>query len=124
MTTPDSDKLIFVYGTLKRGFCLGHYLKGQIFLSDALSTADYTMYDCGSYPGLVKAESGGVSIHGELWRVDSRCLKLLDEVEGVAENLYQRGAIQLIQPQVTEPVQTYFYQESVNQLPVVGDTWQ
>lgn len=122
--TADSDTLIFVYGTLKRGFCRGHYLKDQTFLSAALSTADYTMYDCGSYPGLVIAESQGVNIHGELWRIESRCLKLLDEVEGVAENLYQRGPIRLIQPEVTESVQTYFYQGCVDQLPVVGHNWR
>ncbi|WP_417382704.1 gamma-glutamylcyclotransferase family protein [Gimesia sp.] len=123
MMTANSDTLIFVYGTLKRGFCRAHNLQGQTFLSTAKTTAEYTMYNCGTYPGLVRNNGDGISIQGELWRVDHRALKLLDEVEGVAENLYQRGPIQLIQPQVTETVEAYFYQRPVNQMPVIGDNW-
>ncbi|EDL61777.1 gamma-glutamylcyclotransferase family protein [Gimesia maris] len=122
--TADSNRLIFVYGTLKRGFCRGHHLEDQTFLSTALSAADYIMYNCGSYPGLVIDKLQGVSIHGELWRIDSQCLKLLDEVEGVAEKLYQRGSIRLIQPEIAETVEAYFFQGSVDQLPVVGNNWK
>ncbi|WP_417391220.1 gamma-glutamylcyclotransferase family protein [Gimesia sp.] len=123
MLTNEPGILIFVYGTLKRGYCRAHNLQGQTFLSTAETTAEYTMYHCGTYPGLVSNQVDGISIQGELWRVDSRALELLDEVEGVADNLYRRGPIQLLQPVVSEMVQAYFYQRSVNNLPVIGDNW-
>jgi gamma-glutamylaminecyclotransferase len=72
---------LFVYGTLKRGGCRHGPLAGQRFLGEAHTAPQYRLYDLGSYPGLVRAEDGGV-VHGELYEVDRELVPLLDRLEG------------------------------------------
>ncbi|MFH1302210.1 MAG: gamma-glutamylcyclotransferase family protein [Planctomycetota bacterium] len=119
----ESRTLIFVYGTLKRGFCRSHHLSGQTFLEAACTIPGYTMYDCGEYPGLVANAAAGVCIQGELWSVDERGIAILDEVEGVSENWFLRQPVELQQPAVSEPVHAYYYQGDVTCLPEYGDNW-
>lgn len=113
--------LLFVYGTLKRGFCRAGFLAGQKFLGEVQTEPLYRMYNCGSYPGL-RAESPGLAIQGELWEVDAECLMRLDVEEGVDEELYERRAIQLSPHR--EDVEAYFYLRSVAGMPDCGDCWQ
>lgn len=119
----DVRTLIFVYGTLKRGFCRSQFLKDQHFLDFARTVSNYTMYDCGEYPGLVVDRANGVSIQGELWSVDQKGIAILDHVEGVDENWFSRQPILLKQPLISGVVQAYFYEGSVTDLPVYGDNW-
>lgn len=119
----DSQTLIFVYGTLKRGCCRASFLADQQFLSDALTAPHYALFDCGDYPALVKETINGSRIQGELWRVNSQGLALLDQVEGVSEQLYVRETIELETPVLTETVQAYFYLRDVSRLPRLGDCW-
>ncbi|QDT25456.1 Gamma-glutamylcyclotransferase family protein YtfP [Gimesia panareensis] len=119
----DSHTLIFVYGTLKRGFCRASFLADQQFLNDALTVPHYALFDCGDYPALVKDHIEGSRIHGELWRVDPQGLALLDQVEGVSEQLYARESIELESPVVSATVQAYFYLRDVSRLPRLGDRW-
>ena len=120
---PESRTLIFVYGTLKRGFCRAHHLAGQTFLSEAISAPHYVMYDCGDYPGLVVDVEEGTSIQGELWSVDEKGVALLDDVEGVVENWFLREPVELIKPIVAQPVQAYYFQGDVTCLPRYGSNW-
>lgn len=115
--------LIFVYGTLKRGFCRERFLADQQFLEDASTAPRYALYDCGDFPALVKVATGGTRIRGELWRVDERGLNLLDEVEGVSEQLYARETVELESPTISETVQAYFYLKDVSRLQRLGDRW-
>lgn len=119
----ESQTLIFVYGTLKRGFCRAPFLSDQQFLEEACTAPRYALYDCGEYPALVKDNTTGIRIQGELWRVDARGLEVLDEVEGVAEQLYARESIELETPLISTGVQAYFYLPDVSQLPRLGDCW-
>ncbi len=119
----ESQTLIFVYGTLKRGFCRAPFLSDQQFLEEACTAPRYALFDCGEYPALVKDNTTGIRIQGELWRVDARGLELLDEVEGVAEQLYARESIELESPLISAEVQAYFYLPDVSQLPRLGDCW-
>lgn len=119
----ETRTLIFVYGTLKRGFCRSHYLTDQTFLEAAHTIPGYTMYDCGEYPGLVADPAAGYSIQGELWSVDERGIATLDEVEGVFENWFSRQKIELQQPAVSETVQAYYFEGDVTRLPVYGENW-
>lgn len=112
--------LLFVYGTLKRGFCRESFLAGQTFLGEAQTEPLYRMYNCGSYPGL-REQSPGLAILGELWEVDAECFKRLDAEEGVDEGLYERRAIQLSPHR--EGVEAYFYLKSVAGMPDCGDCW-
>lgn len=122
-----TSRLIFVYGTLKRGFCRAHFLTGQLFLGDARTLPQYRMFDCGTYPGLKFVESGGLSIVGELWSVDDECLAQLDREEGVDERLYARQGIQLVElvPVDGSPelIEAYFYLPSVSEFPDCGECW-
>ena len=112
--------LLFVYGTLKRGFCRAQFLAGQRFLQEVLTEPSYRIYNCGTYPGL-KEDPSGMPIHGELWEVDADCLKRLDVEEGVSEQLYSRRAIHL-NPAVPG-VEAYFYLPAVGGMPDCGSRW-
>jgi len=116
---------LFVYGTLKRGYCRAHALAGQRFLGTARTTSKYRLYDCGDYPGLVRAADGkrGRSIVGELWNIDESCLPVLDEMEGVSAGLYERAAVHLQPPHDGEYVVSYFYRRSVQGLRDCGSHW-
>lgn len=119
----ESRTLIFVYGTLKRGFCRSQFLENQIFLTKATTAPHYTMYDCGEYPGLVVDVAEGIGIQGELWSVDESGVQLLDEVEGVAENWFSRDTIELISPSDEQIVQAYYFEGDVTHLKKNGSNW-
>ncbi len=99
---------VFLYGTLKRGFCRHQAIEGQAFLGLAKTEAAYKLFDLGDYPGLVIAENG-ISIEGELYSIDDDCLEQLDEIEGVAIGLYRRDTVRLLPPWNDEPTLTYIY---------------
>ncbi len=114
---------LFVYGTLKRGDCRHGILAGQIFQGEARTAPRYRLYNVGSYPALVES-TDGLAIEGELWRIDDACLARLDEVEGVAEGLYERRAIQLAAPAGDISAQSYFFLKSTADLADCGPCWR
>ena len=107
--------LLFVYGSLKRGFGLHEYIADQNFCGAAKTVAEYQLFDCGSYPALVRADCGGRSVSGEVYEVTPGCLAVLDEVEGVPQNLYDPQKVNLLPPFDCETVLTYIYQK-----PIIG----
>lgn len=118
--------LIFVYGTLKRGDVRAGALAGAKFLGEAHTEPRYRLYDCGEYPALIGAAAGeeGVAVEGEVYEVTPECLARLDEVEGVAESLYERGPIALRPPFSGVAVEAYFYRCPVAGLPELGSRWE
>ena len=100
---------IFVYGTLKRGGSNHALLASQRFLGTARTAQGYTLYSLGDYPGMVRAPTDTAGVTGELWAVDDACLQQLDELEGVAEGLYERVPIKPAPPFDDQPVETYLY---------------
>lgn len=117
--------LLFVYGSLKRGYTLHSELFEQQFVAEAHTPPDYRLFDIGQYPGMVKVVSDGLSVKGELYRVSQQCLQRLDEVEGVDEGLYVRTCIQLVDPPHCdhEPVWTYLYLQPTEHLRDCGSEW-
>lgn len=115
---------VFVYGSLKKGHALHYCLRGQEFLGECQTVTQYRLFDCGSYPALVRVAANGVSVKGELFRVDQNCLTQLDIVECVNECLYQRAGIQLLVPFESLHVEAYFYRQSVTGLPDCGGHWE
>lgn len=113
---------IFLYGTLMRGFCRHHHLEGQEFIAEVRTRPLYRMVNCGSYPGLLRAEAGN-SIEGELWAVDADGLERLDEVEGVADGLYSREPVSLAPPYDREQAQAYFFRQFDENYPDCGTRW-
>ena len=74
---------VFVYGSLKRGFANDFFLRASstIFLGEAKTKPEYTLYDLGSFPGMV--EGGHTAVIGEAYEVSSWTLGWLDKLEGV-----------------------------------------
>jgi gamma-glutamylaminecyclotransferase len=118
----DPQSLIFVYGSLKRGYALHHLLEGQAFRGPATTCPLYRIFDLGSYPGLVDWPEG-FAVQGELYEVDAECLKRLDEAEGVDEGLYARRVIKLQPPfDIVETV-AWFWLNKVGGLRDCGTSW-
>jgi len=114
---------VFVYGTLKRGERNHHFLTGQQFLGAAQTAPGFTLYALGDYPGMVRSADPTHDVTGELWAVNAACLAKLDELEGVAEGLYERVSVQLVPPFGNHPVDTYLYLRDLKGRTPFGDTW-
>ncbi len=118
--------LIFVYGTLKRGDVRSSALAEAQFVGAARTAPRYRLYDCGEYPALVNAPpgEGGVSIEGEVYEATPECVARLDDVEGVAEQLYERAPIALLPPFSGCTVEAYFYRRPIAGLRELGTRWE
>ena len=85
--------VLFVYGTLRRGFELHHHLArlGARFLTEARVAAE--LIDRGRYPGVRPAGRKGKWVRGELFqlRQPARDLRVLDEVEGFITGAPERS---------------------------------
>ena len=85
--------LVFVYGTLKRGFSNHHILKDAEFLGSGETTESvFTMYHLGGFPGVVLG--GNSDIKGELYSVDEATLQHCDWLEG-HPNFYKRLPVEV-----------------------------
>lgn len=116
------SQLVFVYGSLKRGYALHTLLQGQLCLGNAVTEPLYRMFDLGSYPGLVEWPEG-LAIRGEVYQVNFDCLGRLDETEGVAERLYVRRKISLHSEFRGRDVQAWFWLRAVRGLRDCGAEW-
>lgn len=114
---------VFVYGSLKKGYALHGYLMHQKFLGECQTAQLYRLFDCGSYPALVRVAANGLSVKGELFCVDPDCLAQLDIVECVSDQLYERSVIQLQTPFESIKAEAYFYVPSTSGLTDCGDRW-
>jgi gamma-glutamylcyclotransferase (GGCT)/AIG2-like uncharacterized protein YtfP len=74
------DHLLFVYGTLMRGFPLHPLLEGRAeYLGEAATPG--LLFDLGRYPAALKSATG--KIRGELYRLlDPAFWRVLDSTEG------------------------------------------
>ncbi|TVQ90319.1 MAG: gamma-glutamylcyclotransferase [Chromatiaceae bacterium] len=79
--------LVFVYGTLLAGQVNHHLLAGASCLGSHRTSARYTLYLLGAYPGLVA--HGHTAVTGEVYRVDRAGLCALDRLESYP-HLYRR----------------------------------
>jgi gamma-glutamylcyclotransferase (GGCT)/AIG2-like uncharacterized protein YtfP len=71
-------ELVFVYGTLMRGFDLHHHMESGTFAGEG--TARGFLVSLGRYPGLIEGDG---LVHGELYRFDDvpSALDVLDDIE-------------------------------------------
>jgi gamma-glutamylcyclotransferase (GGCT)/AIG2-like uncharacterized protein YtfP len=114
--------LLFVYGSLKRGFRLHRHLRPASFRGAARTTPGYALYRLVWYPAMV-AEPGSGEVTGELYEVPEDLIPVLDEVEGVP-HLYQRVRIRVSCPDHSPhevEACTYLYQQPVEQRARVED---
>lgn len=71
---------VFVYGTLRRGFCNHHYLRRAQPLGRARTRDGYAMYLFGGIPSLLRRQPGRPVV-GECYRVGAGVLAGLDRLE-------------------------------------------
>lgn len=80
---------VFVYGTLKRGHGNNTAISDQTYLGRCAITGPFTMINLGYYPGVVRTTGASNRIFGEVWRVDTDSLNIMDMIEG-HPNFYER----------------------------------
>ena len=120
-----ADRLLFVYGTLKRNGSNHSFLAGQSFRGETRTVPGFKLVNLGDYPGMVVDPSDGRGVAGEVWSVDLECVIKLDELEGLAEGLYRRERIRLRAPFDQSEVETYIYALGTLGRPTVPDgTWR
>ena len=77
---------LFVNGTLMRGDVLHANLKGARFLSEARTAPRYRLFSIGDvHPGMIPSTSNGVSVVGEIYRLELDHLErlIVAEPEGL-----------------------------------------
>lgn len=83
-----ADTLLFVYGTLMRGFPLHALIEGRVDFVGEGEVAGL-LFDLGRYPAALR--NGAALIRGEVYRLtDSGLLRALDSAEG---SRYHRGEV-------------------------------
>jgi gamma-glutamylaminecyclotransferase len=118
-----TEKLIFVYGTLKRGGSNHRFLAKQTFVGEATTIPGFTLFELAGYPGLVAKPDARGGVVGEVWSVDRAALARLDALEGLAEGLYRREPIPLIAPFADRVVEGYVYARDVEGSRELGPKW-
>lgn len=90
----DETHLVFVYGSLMRGYSNHRLLeRGRAsYLGRATTRASYTLVDLVSFPGML--EGGHTRVRGEVYQIDSATLAHLDRLEG-HPRFYQRKRVAL-----------------------------
>lgn len=86
---------VFVYGTLKRGYENHHLLARSEFIGRAYTASPYRLLD-GDYPVLRDNGENRCPVSGEVYEVDLQTISALDELEGLAEGLYERIEIDVV----------------------------
>ncbi len=90
----------FVYGTLKREQCRNSIMGSAKFIGEAQTqVGEFAILNCGTYPALAKVSDlefpvEPMSVHGELYEIDTSLLTILDQIEGYPY-LYTREVIEL-----------------------------
>jgi gamma-glutamylaminecyclotransferase len=98
--------LLFVYGTLKSSQPANHYLCGATLAFPAVTAPTYRLYDMGWHPAMVRDESNGLAVEGEIWDVPAEWIPVLDEYESVPEGFVRRP---IDVPGVTGVVEAYLF---------------
>lgn len=75
------NSLIFVYGTLKKGFSNHAYMYGSKFVGKSTTVEKYPMVDSG-IPYMYKSDGNGFQIKGEVYRVPKSRMPSIDNLEG------------------------------------------
>jgi len=119
---------VFVYGTLMKGFGNHFFLQHDVFLGYGETKPEYTFYNLGHFPALVKG--GSTSVRGEIYEVHPQTIEWLDKLEGVAEGLYKRVEITLAgsSPSGLSKVSTYIFPrenlEPSRDVPIKSGDWK
>ena len=91
---------IFVFGTLKEGFCNFHVNRGRRIAGDFVTVERYPLVILGgeNLPWLVPTAGQGHQVVGQLFEVDDAMLAEMDRLERVDEPLWYRRVAISVQP--------------------------
>ena len=111
--------LIFVYGTLKKGYGNNSLLNNSKFIGEAITTEKYALYKSG-IPFVIKDEKIS-QIHGEVYEVAPDTLKVLDDLEGHPD-WYNREEIFVYLKENRKKIKAwiYFYPEKRGKIVLSG----
>ncbi|QLI83077.1 gamma-glutamylcyclotransferase [Chitinibacter fontanus] len=84
---------LFVYGTLKRGFCNHHWLGGARYISAAKTVKDFALYTI-EYPFLCHTPAL-YPVFGEVYQISASELARADELEQHPDD-YCREVIEVL----------------------------
>ncbi len=107
-----NSHLVFVYGTLKRGFPNFGYMDGSTFLAEAATIDAYPLVVGGQWftPYLMPEKGEGHRVKGELWDVPSALMPALDRLEAThLPNGYRRERIPVLVTGAQKPVEAWVY---------------
>lgn len=82
--------LVFVYGSLRKGFGNHYLLENSQFVKEA-TLSGFQMYSLGGFPAITHSRSKKDKIKGEIYEVNEATLYHLDRLEG-HPNFYFREA--------------------------------
>ena len=117
---PELRSRVFVYGTLLTGESNHHHLAYARLVGEARTRPEFTLFDLGFYPGMVRV--GTSSVVGEIYAVDEPTLARLDRLEG-HPTVYLRTTIHLASG---DEVETYLLEvRQVAGCPIIpGGSWR
>lgn len=111
---------VFVYGTLRRGFCNHHALGDSAFCGPARTAEAYGLSVADGIPYLTAAEAR-YAVVGEVYRVDARTLAVLDELEEHPHVYERRLAPVVMDAGGTRPAWIYFARRACGVAVETGD---
>lgn len=88
--------LVFVYGTLKKGFPNhNNYMGSAKRLGKYQTIEKYPLVLCGAryVPCMINSPGKGHHVEGELYEVDDECLNRIDALEGIQDSDGYRRAV-------------------------------
>ncbi len=112
---------IFVYGTLKRGYCNHKYLKSSQFIGKA-HIKGYDLYDLIDYPAIVKCADDQRVVYGEVYQICEQMLHQIDQLEDEGD-LYNRVQTIAYLDGQDILVSTYQFAQDISAYQKIGESW-
>jgi gamma-glutamylcyclotransferase (GGCT)/AIG2-like uncharacterized protein YtfP len=117
---------VAVYGSLLKGLGNHRLLEDSLLLGEDTTSPNYTMYDLGSFPGLLNEGNNTYTV--EVYDVDDHTLQRLDWLEGYNAEQPERSFYmrEVIQTQYGEAYIYFLNEDRVNMMNkvVTDSSWR
>ena len=105
---------VFVYGTLKQGFCNHYFLKNAKFIAKATTKDKFPMVNIiQAYPYIINDAGNGHNVEGELYKIDESILARLDMLEGYPDH-YDRRRVTILAEDKEYKSIVYFIKKKID----------
>lgn len=126
-----SKRMLFVYGTLKKGYGNNRLLQRPDcrFVAEATTDRPYLLMNFGRFPGMYQegAKKETPKVRGELWEVSDEAIVRCDYLEG-HPTMYRRTPIKVTAHVGLEDkevdCETYFYQGGIHGIECSSGHWE